>query len=52
MNLLYLSGNINIDYDFKGEINSYAPKDPLDIEVIRNDLNNYKLELKYGLPNE
>ncbi len=52
MNQLYYSGNLNIDYNFLGEINSYNAKDPLDIEVIRNDINNYKRELKYGLPNE
>lgn len=52
MNQLYYSGNLNIDYNSLGEINSYNAKDPLDIEVIRNDINNYKRELKYGLPNE
>ena len=52
MNLLYHSGNLNIDYNSTGEINNYTTKDPLDIEVIRNDLNNYKRELKCGLPNE
>ena len=52
MNLLYHSGNLNIDYNSTGEINNYITKDPLDIEVIRNDLNNYKRELKCGLPNE
>ena len=52
MRILYDSGNINIDYDLTGGVKSYTPKDPLDIEVIRNDLKNYKRELKYGVPNE
>lgn len=52
MNLLYYSGNLNIDYNSMGGINSYSAKDSLDIEVIRNDLNNYKKELKYGGSNE
>ena len=52
MLLLFNSGNINIDYDLGGGVINYIVKDPLDIEVIRNDLNNYKRDLKYGVPNE
>ena len=52
MNRLYNSGRLNIDYNSIGSINDYYAKDPSDVEIIRNDLNNYKKELKYGLPNE
>ena len=52
INLLYESGNLTIDYDSFGGVKNFAAKNPLDIEVIRNDLNNYKRELKLGLPNE
>lgn len=52
MNLLYYSCNLNIDYNLMGGINSYNAKDPLDIEAIRNDLYNYKRELKQKGANE
>jgi len=52
INLLYQSGNLSIDYNSIGGVNNYTAKDPLDIEVIRNDINNYKQELKFGLSNE
>lgn len=52
MLFLFNSGNINIDYDFGGGLINYIVKDSFDIEVIRNNLNNYKRDLKYGVPNE
>lgn len=50
--LLYNFGLLNIDYNSIGGLNNYTVNDHLDIEVIRNDLNNYKRELKYGVQNE
>lgn len=52
MLLLFNSGNININYDLGGGLINYIVKDSFDIEVIRNNLNNYKRDLKFGVPNE
>ena len=46
--LEYIS-QLSIDYDFWGNVKNYVFSDPADIEVIRNDINNYKRELMYGI---
>ncbi len=49
--LEYIS-QLSIDYDFWGNVKNYVFSDPADIEVIRNDINNYKRELMYGINHE
>ncbi|MGI5174093.1 hypothetical protein H0R92_10920 [Treponema sp. OMZ 840] len=40
---------LSVDYDYLGSITSYNFSDPIDLEVIKSDINNYKRELMYGV---
>ncbi|MEE3410811.1 MAG: hypothetical protein VZQ99_04935 [Treponema sp.] len=39
---------LSVNYDYLGSVKNYRFSDPTDIDVIRNDINNYKRELIYG----
>ena len=52
LSFLYQSGHLSLLYNNLGQIIDFQTDDLLDIEVIRNELNNYKRELKYGGLNE